>query len=86
MVRKEGPEIEFYEGFEVADSFQTFVTAGDLGGTKERLVLYGQREDGAIEKIVRANWFGEEVLLLRTWDAHHPLEVMDKIQYSGICF
>ena len=49
MVRKEGPEIEFYDGFKLADSFQKFVTAGDLGGTKERLVLYGQAEDGAIE-------------------------------------
>lgn len=56
-----GPEIEFYDGFKVADSFQKFVTAGDLGGTKERLLLYGQKEDGAIEKIVRANWFAEEV-------------------------
>ena len=51
MARKEGPEIEFYEGFKVADSFQKFVTAGDLGGTKERLVLYGQREDGTVDKI-----------------------------------
>ncbi len=61
MVRKEAPEIEFYDGFKVADSFQKFVTAGDLGGTKERLVLYGQSEDGTIGRIVRANWFGEEV-------------------------
>ena len=61
MARKEGPEIEFYEGFKIADSFKRFVTAGDLGGTKERLVLYGQSEDGTVDKIVRANWFGEEV-------------------------
>lgn len=61
MARKDAPEIEFYNDFKVADSFQKFVTAGDLGGTKERLVLYGQSEGGEIGKIIRANWFGEEV-------------------------
>ena len=61
MVRKEGPEIEFYDGFKVADTFKKFVTAGDLGGTKERLMLYGQSENGDISQIVRVNWFGEEV-------------------------
>ena len=61
MAKKMVPEIEFYDSFKTADSLQKFVTAGDLGGTKERLVLYGQSENGDIEKIIRANWFGEEV-------------------------
>ncbi len=61
MSKKDAPEIEFYDGFKTTDSFQRFVTAGDLGGTKERLVLYGQDQDGAIEKIIRANWFGKDV-------------------------
>ena len=61
MVRKEGPEVDFYDGFKIVDSFKKFVTAGDLGGTKERLMLYGQSEDGDVERIIRVNWFGEEV-------------------------
>jgi glucokinase len=61
MSKNDGPEIEFYDGFKIADSFQRFVTTGDLGGRKERLVLYGQGEGDAIEKIVRANWFGADV-------------------------
>ena len=71
MARKEGPEIDFYDGFKIADSFQRFVTAGDLGGTKERLVLYGQNEDGSIGRIVRANWFGEEVESIRDMFAQY---------------
>jgi len=61
MAKKITPEIEFYDSFKTADSFQKFITAGDLGGTKERLVLYGQSEDGDLGRIVRVNWFGEEV-------------------------
>ncbi|MFC1714581.1 glucokinase [Candidatus Poribacteria bacterium] len=77
MARKEGPEIDFYEGFKVADSFQKFVTAGDLGGTKERLLLYGQREDGTVEKIVRANWFGEEVESIKDMFAEYHTILQD---------
>ena len=61
MAKNMVPEIEFYDSFKKADSLQKFATAGDLGGTKERLVLYGQSENGDIEKIIRLNWFGEEV-------------------------
>lgn len=77
MSRTHGPEIEFYDGFKVADSFQKFVTAGDLGGTKERLVLYGQNEDGAIEKILRANWFAEEVESIKDMFAQYHSVLQD---------
>lgn len=57
----ESPMIEFYDGFENVSSFKTFVTSGDLGGTKERLALYGRDDDGKVERLIRATWFGTEV-------------------------
>ncbi|MBD3181403.1 hypothetical protein GF312_03865 [Candidatus Poribacteria bacterium] len=61
MSKNTRPEIDFYDGFKRADSFQKLVTAGDLGGTKERLVLYGQDAENNLEKLVRVNWFGKDV-------------------------
>jgi len=61
MLDKGAPEIELYDGSEKSKSYKRLVTAGDMGGTKERLVLYGQDEDGNIEKLIRVNWFGEDV-------------------------
>lgn len=61
MPNENGPEIEFYDGFENVDSFKSFITSGDLGGTKERLALYGRDDDGKIEKLIRATWFGTDV-------------------------
>ena len=77
MAKEYRPEIKFYDGFKVADSFQRFVTAGDLGGTKERLVLYGQGEDGAIEKIVRVNWFAEEIESIKDMFAQYHAILQD---------
>jgi len=57
----ESPMIEFYDGFENVSSFKSFVTSGDLGGTKERLALYGRDDDGKVERLIRATWFGTEV-------------------------
>lgn len=74
MSEKYAPEIEFYDDFKIADSFQRFVTAGDLGGTKERLVLYGEDQDGDVKKIIRANWFGKDVESVKDMF----------IQYNGI--
>lgn len=61
MPNKNAPEIEPYDALARADSFQEFVTSGDLGGTKERLALYGRDGNGNIERLMRATWFGTDV-------------------------
>ncbi len=61
MSEKAGPRIERYRGFKKADSYKEFVTAGDLGGTKERLALYGRDKRGNIEIIIRVSWFYKDV-------------------------
>jgi glucokinase len=77
MSTKNGPEIEIYDGLKKFDSFQNFATAGDLGGTKERLVLYGQDKDGNIEKIIRVNWFGEDVESIKDMFAEYHAILKD---------
>jgi len=77
MSTKNGPEVEIYDGLKKVNSFQNFVTAGDLGGTKERLVLYGQDKDGNIEKIIRVNWFGEDVESIKDMFAEYHAILKD---------
>jgi len=58
-------EIELYDDFEKADSFSDFVTSGDLGGTKERLALYGRDGDGNVARLMRVSWFWKDVQSVR---------------------
>jgi glucokinase len=77
MSTKNGPEVEVYDGLKKVGLFQNFATAGDLGGTKERLVLYGQDKDGNIEKIIRVNWFGEDVESIKDMFAEYHAILKD---------
>lgn len=61
MPNENAPEIETYDALANVDSFVEFVTAGDLGGTKERLALYGRDENGNVEKVIRVSWFWKNV-------------------------